>query len=274
VLAIIGLPVDNRLFVAGLVLIGLSIIEWAVQAWADRASADPVYNERIRGRLMHPVEFPIAGALTFGFIVLGFSRLMAALSRNGAIVAFAVIGVIVMGIAALLGTRPHLTRKVLGGVMSVAAVAVVAGGITGAAHGFRTFEEHESACVSDHEGSKTATDKAGIAAVISYQGGGFSPDSFVAGRNAHITFVFKNLSDTDTKFVVQAGDQPKLDASGQPLKAADGTQITEPLNYCTYFVRPNTQSALTVLFPTPGTYQFTAEPRSGESGAEGKMIVP
>jgi len=32
VLAIVGLPVHNRLFVAGLVLIALSIIEWVVQA--------------------------------------------------------------------------------------------------------------------------------------------------------------------------------------------------------------------------------------------------
>ena len=59
----IGMALDTRLFIVGLVVVGLSVVEWAVQSWADRASADPVYNDRVRGRLMHPLEFPVAGLL-------------------------------------------------------------------------------------------------------------------------------------------------------------------------------------------------------------------
>ncbi len=273
-LAVVGLPLDNRLFVAGLVVIGLSVLEWAVQSWADRASADPVYNDRLRGRLMHPVEFPVAGALAFGLIVLAFSRVMAALPKDGAIVAFAVIGAIVMGVAAIIGTRPQLSRQVLGGVLSVSAVVLLAGGIAGISHGFRHFEEHESACSSESLASHTVSDKAAVAAIVDHDGHSFDPDSFVAGRNANLTVIFKNDSDVETKFVVHAGVTPKLDAAGQPLKAPDGSAITVPLDYCTYFVRPSTQQALTVKFPTPGTFKFEAEPKSGSGGAEGTVVVP
>ena len=82
-LAAIGLAIDTRLFIAGMVVVGLAVVEWVVQSWADRASADPVYNDRLRGHLMHPLEFPVAGLLGGGLIVFGFSRVMVALSKEG-----------------------------------------------------------------------------------------------------------------------------------------------------------------------------------------------
>ena len=118
----IGMALDTRLFIAGMVVVGLAILEWVVQSWADRASADPVYNDRVRGRLMHPLEFPVAGLLGGGLIVFGFSRVMVALSKEGALVAFAVLGLIVMGVAVILGTRPSVSRAVVGGVLSISAV--------------------------------------------------------------------------------------------------------------------------------------------------------
>ena len=273
-LAAVGLPIDNRLFVAGLVVIGLSAVEWAVQSWADRASADPVYNEQVRGRLMHPLEFPIAGALAFGVVVLGFSRVMVALSKDGAIIAFAVIGAVVMGIAVLMGTRPHLTRRIVGGVLSVSALVLLAGGIAGINHGFRPFEEHENACESDSLASRTVSDKASVAEVISLERRSFTPNTFVGARNSVFTVIFKNLTDQEVKFVVHAGTTPKLDAAGQPVKAADGTTLMVALDYCTNFVRPDTQQALTLSFPTPGTFKFEAEPRAAGSLAAGSVVVP
>jgi hypothetical protein len=125
------MALDTRLFIGGLVVVGLSIVEWAVQSWADRASTDPVYNDRVRGRLMHPLEFPVAGLLAGGLIVFGFSRVMVALSKNGAIVVFAVVGLIVMALAVLLGTRPKVSRTVVGGVLSVSAIIALAAGWPG-----------------------------------------------------------------------------------------------------------------------------------------------
>ena len=107
-LAAIGMALDTRLFIAGIVVVGLAILEWAVQSWADRASADPVYNDRVRGRLMHPLEFPVAGLLGGGLIVFGFSRVMVALSKDRCHSSPSPsLGLLVMGVAVILGTRPQ-----------------------------------------------------------------------------------------------------------------------------------------------------------------------
>jgi hypothetical protein len=274
VVAAIGLPVDTRLFIGGLVVAGLSIVEWAVQSWADRASSDPAYNDRLRGRLMHPLEFPVAGLLCGGLIVFGFSRVMVALSKNGAIVAFAVIGLLVISIAGLLGTRPELSRKVLGGVLSVSAVALLAGGIAGIGEGERRFEEHESSCESASDGSKTVADKASVAAIVTFDGTGFDADTFVGGRNVVLTVIFKNGSGQDTRFVVHAGQRDKLDSNGNPVKTPDGQAVKEDVEFCTNLVRPTTQQALTVLFLEPGSYEYDAQSENGDNLATGTVVVP
>ena len=273
-LAGIGMALDTRLVVAGLVVVGLSIVEWAVQSWADRASTDPVYNDRVRGRLMHPLEFPVAGLLAGGLIVFGFSRVMVALSKNGAIVVFAVVGAIVMGLAVLLGTRPKVSRTVVGGVLSVSALIALVAGVAGIGVGERSFHPHESSCAQRELGSLTVSAKAGVATRISYDGSALAPDTFVAGRNAVLTVIFKNLSDENAKLVVHAGEADKLDASGQPVKAADGSAIKVPIEYCTDLVRPNTQAALTMKFIEPGTYDIEAQDEGGTVGAKGTVTVP
>jgi hypothetical protein len=274
-LAGIGFAIDTRLFIAGMVVVGVSIVEWSVQSWADRASTDPVYNDRVRGRLMHPLEFPVAGLLGGGLIVFGFSRVMIALSKNGAIVVFAVIGVLVMGLAVLLGTRPRVSRGVVGGVLSVSAIVALVAGVAGIGVGERTFHPQESACGQREEvGSLTVSAKAGLAATISFTGSELVPDSFVGGRNVVLTVIFKNLGDEDVKFVVHAGEEDKLDASGQPVKAADGSSVKVPIEYCTDLVRPDTQAALTMNFIEPGNYDFEAVDEAGASKAKGTVVVP
>jgi hypothetical protein len=274
VTAAIGLPIDTRLFIGGLAIVGLAILEWVVQSWADRASSDPAYNDRLRGRLMHPLEFPVAGLLCGGLIVFGFSRVMVALSKDGAIVAFAALGVLVLGIAVLLGTRPEVSRQVLGGVLSVSALVFLAGGVVGIGRGERDIEHHESACESDAVGSKTVSNKASVAGIITFGGSAFDPDSFVGGRNVDLTLIFKNTSDADTKFVVHAGQRDKLDDAGQPVKTADGQTVKENVEFCTNLVLPSTQTALTVKFLEPGTFDFEALSAEGATLATGDVIVP
>ena len=268
------MALDTRLFIVGLVIVGLSVVEWAVQSWADRASTDPVYNDRVRGRLMHPLEFPVAGLLCGGLIVFGFSRVMVALSKNGAIVVFAVVGAIVMGLAVLLGTRPKVSRTVVGGVLSVSAIIALMAGVAGIGAGERSFHPHESSCDQRELGSLTVSAKSGVADRISFDGSAFDQDTFVAGRNAVLTVIFKNLSDEEAKFVVHAGEIDKLDASGQPVKAADGSAIKVPIEYCTDLVRPDTQAALTMKFIEPGTYDFEAQDQGGAVQAKGTVTVP
>ena len=273
-LAAIGLALDTRLFIAGMVVVGLAVLEWAVQSWADRASADPAYNDRVRGRLMHPLEFPVAGLLGGGLIVFGFSRVMVALSKEGAIVAFAVLGLIVMGVAVILGMRPRVSRAVVGGVLSISAVVALAGGVAGIGAGERSFHPHESECAQREEGSLTVSDKAGVAATLTFEDDALDPDAVVIGRNTVQTMIFKNLSDELTKFVVKAGEVEALDSAGQALTGPDGEAITEPVEFCTDLVRPDTQQALTVTFLEPGSYVMEAQDEEGTVHAEGTVVVP
>ncbi len=138
--------------------------------------------------------------------MFGFSRVMVALSKNGAIVVFAVVGAIVMGLAVLLGTRPKVSRTVVGGVLSVSAIIALVAGVAGIGAGERSFHPHESSCDQREVGSLTVSAKAGVADRISFDGSAFDPDTFVAGRNAVLTVIFKNLSDEEAKLVVHAGD--------------------------------------------------------------------
>jgi hypothetical protein len=270
----VGWAVDTRLFIGGLVVVGLSILEWVVQSWADRASADPVYNDSLRGRLMHPLEFPVAGLLGGGLIVFGFSRVMVAISKDAAIVAFAVIGIIVMAIAIVIATRPSATRSVVGGVLGVSALVVLGGGIAGISQGERTFHEHESECAQREEGSRTVSAKAGIAAIVAFDGEALSPDAFVAGRSVILNVIFSNNSDETVKLVVHAGERDKLDSAGAPLKAADGTTIREPVEFCTDLLGPDTQQALTVSFAEPGSFPVEAQDEAGTAQASGTVTVP
>jgi hypothetical protein len=179
-----------------------------------------------------------------------------------------------MGIAVVLGTRPRVSRAVVGGVLSVSAIVALAAGIAGIGAGERTFHPHETECPQREEGSLTVSDKASVAAVVTFEDDALDPDRVVIGRSTVQTMIFKNLSDDLTKFVVQAGERDVLDSAGQPLTGPDGETVTEPIEFCTDLVRPDTQQALTVSFAEPGVYPVEAQDEEGTVHAEGTVAVP
>ena len=121
------------------------------------------------------------------------------------------------------------------------------------------------------EGSLTVSDKASVAATITFEEA-LDPDGVVIGRNTVQTMIFKNLSDELTKFVVQAGEREALDSAGQPLNGPDGEAITEPVEFCTDLVRPDTQQAAdrqlprAGLVPDGGAGRGGDRPRGGHGG--------
>src|SRR5258706_12742563 len=58
----IGLVLDKRMFVLGLILIIATLVEWMFQNWSETASGDESYNRSVRGRFAHALEFPILAA--------------------------------------------------------------------------------------------------------------------------------------------------------------------------------------------------------------------
>ena len=113
-----------------------------------------------------------------------------------------------------------MSRAVVGGVLSISAVVALAGGVAGIGAGERSFHPHEEECAQREEGSLTVSDKASVAATITFDGRPSTRTRSSIGRNTVQTMIFKNLSDELTKFVVQAGEREALDSAGQALTGA------------------------------------------------------
>jgi hypothetical protein len=146
-LVLIGLVSQPVLVVFGLVALGIVVVEWTVQTWADHATGDPATNRRIRNRLMNPIEFPAAGVLAVGLVVISFSRVFLAVSALGAVWVAAVLGGVVLMLGWLVAARPSASANVVVGLLLVAAIAVIGLGVAGSVAGERDFhpadEEHE-----------------------------------------------------------------------------------------------------------------------------------
>jgi hypothetical protein len=145
---VIGLVVGSPLVVLGLGVLAAVAFEWAVRNWADRASADPALNRSIRNRVMYPIEVPVLSALGIAVFVLAVSRVLLAVPKFGAYLLFGLVPALILGVAWLLSTRPRLNPNVLAALLLAGGLAVLAGGVVGAAVGPRDVEPHEEE--SDH----------------------------------------------------------------------------------------------------------------------------
>lgn len=138
-LVAVGLVVSNVLFVAGLAVCAAVLVEWAVLAWSDRATGDPVVNRALRDRLLSPLEVPLAGVLSIGIVVVGFSRVFLTSSKLGAVWVACALAAVVFVVGALLATRPKVSPNLVAGLLVVGAVATIAGGIAAGSRGERHF---------------------------------------------------------------------------------------------------------------------------------------
>lgn len=138
-LVVIGLVASPVLFVIGLVVLGAVLVEWAVQGWADRATGDPATNRQIRNRLMNPIEFPAAGLLGIGVVVVAFSRIFLALSSEAAVWVGVALAAVIVVVGFFVASRPRLSPNLIVGGVLVAALVVIGLGIAGAVAGEREF---------------------------------------------------------------------------------------------------------------------------------------
>lgn len=142
-LVVLGLVISNVMFVVGLIILLGTLLEWMVLAWSDHATGDPVANRAVRDRILAPFEVPLLG----GIIILGavgaFSRLFLTASHLGALVVAVLLSVGILGIGVLFAARPKMSANVIAGVLVVAGLGLVAGGVLSAARGERMIEHHE-----------------------------------------------------------------------------------------------------------------------------------
>jgi hypothetical protein len=274
-LVVIGLVYDRRWFIAGLIVIAATIIEWMVQAWADRASDDPAYNATLRGRILHPLEFPILGALGVGLVIFGFSRLMLAIPKSAAIGAFIGLGALVLVIAALLSAPRRLSGAVAAVVLVLGGVGILTAGVVSAATGERNALRHpEEETGPTKKTSNKVADKANALAQIVVDPSGMTPMQLTIPRSAAVNLLFDNEDNVPRQLVVTGGQQPKLDASGQQVKDANGNVITVPIEFRTDYIGKGKTAILTVTMPLPGQFTFRTQTGDNLGVTEGKVTVP
>ena len=141
---LLGLVTQQSIFTIGLVILLAAGAQWAVQAWAESASTDSTTNAAVRGRLANPLEYPLLGAVAVGSIAYALSRIMLWLSKTNTIIAFVTLATVLACIGFIFAARPSVKRGAIGGVLTLGAVAVVAGGVAAGVDGERDIHVHET----------------------------------------------------------------------------------------------------------------------------------
>ncbi len=164
----VGLVTYQAVFVIGIVLLLVSGAEWTAEAWAQRASADAGHNAEVRDRIANPLEFPLAAAIGIGVVIYAFSRVMLFLSKTNTVIAFAVLGSIIIALAFFFAYRPRVPSKAAAVVIGVGALGLIAGGAAAGLSGERDIHPHETTSGLSEEGADICT----------------SPEEFEADENA------------------------------------------------------------------------------------------
>jgi hypothetical protein len=142
-LVVLGLVINNVMFVVGFFILIAVAIEWMVLAWSDHATGDADTNRLLRRRIMGPFEVPLAGFLIAGGAVIAFSRILLTSSEGGAVGVAIGIGVVVLAVGTLVALRPNLSHDTVVGVLCLIALGVVIAGVASAARGERFIEPEQ-----------------------------------------------------------------------------------------------------------------------------------
>ncbi|MFN3219530.1 MAG: hypothetical protein ACE367_23830 [Acidimicrobiales bacterium] len=138
--AIIGLALNAAIFVIGLLLILAATFEWMMSAWADRATGDPVANQELRDRIMKPIEVPVLSAIGVAVVILAMSRVFLAVSKEWAVWVAVIVSAVVFFAAVAMVVVDKVNKNLVAGVLSIGAIALLAGGVVSASVGEREFK--------------------------------------------------------------------------------------------------------------------------------------
>jgi len=288
-ITVIGVVATPVVFMAGICIMLVALFEWLVQAWADRASADRRFNATVRGRLMHPLEFPILGAVGLTVVIYSFSRIMLWLSKESGPAVFVVVAALITFGGFVFASKPSVRTSVVAGICTVAALGLVSTGAVMAIDGERTLHEYPTAtnepaiCLSpeateaDDDGSQTVGAKSNVAATIILNadndlyaqsiGVGEYTRQVTLARSNPSNIMFRNLSDTTVRLTANLGAF-QTDVNGTPI-------IDKPIT-CTTLVEPDGRQFMTLTFPKSSSqsiepYTFTVP---GVEGTEVLVVVP
>ncbi|MCU1361983.1 MAG: hypothetical protein JWN99_3272 [Ilumatobacteraceae bacterium] len=293
-LLVVGLITEPIVFKAGIVISLACLLEWTVQAWSERASGDRAYNADVRKRVLHPLEFPVLGAIGLAIIVYSFSRIMLFASKESGPAIFGAMAALVLVAGFLFATQASLKKSVAVGVCAIAALGLVSTGAVMAIDGERPIEEHPTVsndpavCASNAEtevdvkASQSLAAKSNISATIFYDEGKLYAEvigvngpqhTITLPRSAHMYIVFRNLTDQKVRLTAHMG------AFNADL---NGTAIVQKPVTCTALVDKDGRQFLELTFPKPSPppqgHGNSLEPYTlsvpGVDGASVDVVVP
>jgi hypothetical protein len=289
-MVVVGLVTSPGIFKVGIALMFAMLGEWLIQNWSDRASDDAGYNDRVRGRVVHPLEIPIAGALLLAVIVLSFSRVFLSLSVSAGPIVFAIVGALVLLFGSMLSIRPSTSRRVVGTICGVAFVGLSVVGVVLALDGEReqlteaAEEDHfaHRACgeeveYSDEDAVRAVSAKSSVAATVTLKDGalyaemdGYSGPltSITLQRSLNSSILFHNEDEGEHRMVVTYGKVVE--------SLGGGVERETLLQACTSLVAKGGQQGVVVNIPKPSfssTEGFSITV-PGLEGASVEVVVP
>jgi hypothetical protein len=286
----IGLVSSPGIFKVGICLVFAMLGQWLIKNWSDRASSDAAYNEKVRGWVVHPLEIPIGGAIILTVIVLSFSRIMLALSKEAGLVVIVLMAVIVLAFGSMVSVRRGASRRVVGVVAGIVLVALSGTGIAMALDGEReelvkaAAEDHfaHRACgeeieETDEDAARSVSAKSSVAATVILRDGrlfaemdGWNGElsSITLQRSNPSTILFINDDDHEHRMVVTYGKTTE-DLGG-------GVSKDTVLEACTSMIAKGGTQAVSIVIPKPSF--ASEEPYSitvpGVEGASIEVLVP
>jgi len=278
---LVGAVSKPVVFKVSVVIVIIATMEWMVQGWSERASADSDYNASVRKRVLHPLEFPILGALVLGAIVYAFSRIMLTVSKEATPWIFLVIGTIIAVGAFLFAGKRKVSRGTVLGVCTIGAVALLGAGVASARQGQRTIEEHATTADSalcleggteaeiDDHGSQDVSAKSNVIANI-YLESNNDLNARIAGftdpKDNFDTITVPRSTDVRIRFHNESN-------SPQRLTARLGTFGEESeVVMCTTAINPGKEAFLS--FKIPKTNAASSTPLELQApGVEGQTIA-
>lgn len=294
----LGAVTKPIVFKAGIVVVLAAGIEWLVQAWSERASSDPAYNDSLRKRLLHPIEFPVLAAFAAAILVYSFSRIMLFLSKTNGPIAFIIVGVLILSFAVIFALQPTLKRGVIVGICLIGAVGIVSTGAAMAISGQRTIDKHPT--VHDDDGAqckRTAEDVEGnhefeeiekhasqkVSAKSSPMARLVLEDgqlrAYVVGIDEPVdTISLARSNPSNILFQQKTDGEFRLTAfAGTEVEEVNGTEVRVDRLNCTTLLRQDGEAMLTVTFPKPSASADPDAPFTlsvpGLEGQEIKVMV-
>ncbi len=282
---VVGAVSKPVVFKVSVVVLLAAIVEWMVQAWSERASADGKYNANVRSRMLNALEFPILATVVAGAIVYSFSRVLLTANPDAGVWIFVVVGALIVTGGFLFAGGPLTSKRTIGAVCTVSALALMGVGVASALSGQRTIHPHptiddpsqKALCLEggeeevDEHASQDVSLKSSVVANIYLQEDGdlvalingrpnVEYHELTVPRSAYLAVIFHNDSDEPHRLTGRFGSFP---------------DVPEAVS-CTTAVHPGKSAYLG--FEIPKTNAASSTPLEfivpGVDGATIQIVVP